>query len=215
CTSAPSSSRRSHALACDRLEGWPQAPCMPPSFETHCGRQERPQCSSESDSEWYPSFQALASRRESSWTLQMRTQASALPIVASKSFGETTVASKPSKGALDHPASRLGLECSHGLRSGNDFNRPLAEVGERIEQLRSAIDAVGKDMAQSREHSSDGSQQRHCTVIVLHIGSLHEHGEQRAFGIGDDVTLAAFNLLGHVKPAWAAAFRGLGTLALA
>src|SRR5215813_13604942 len=29
----------SHALACDRLEGWPQAPDSPPSFETHCGRQ--------------------------------------------------------------------------------------------------------------------------------------------------------------------------------
>src|SRR6266545_4951353 len=29
--------RRSHALACDRLEGWPQAPDSPPSFETHSG----------------------------------------------------------------------------------------------------------------------------------------------------------------------------------
>src|SRR5262249_21564812 len=31
--------RRSHALACDRLEGWPQAPNPPPSFETQCARQ--------------------------------------------------------------------------------------------------------------------------------------------------------------------------------
>src|SRR6266545_8343547 len=31
--------RRSHALACDRLEGWPQALNLPPSFETHWGRQ--------------------------------------------------------------------------------------------------------------------------------------------------------------------------------
>src|SRR5262249_34061397 len=32
--------RRSHALACDRLEGWPQAPSPFPSFETRraCGR---------------------------------------------------------------------------------------------------------------------------------------------------------------------------------
>src|SRR5262249_1540210 len=71
-------------------------------------------------------------------------------------FGETTVASKPSKGALDHPASRLGLECSHGLRSGDDLDRPLAEVGERIEQLRSAIAAVRQDMAQSRGHLRRG-----------------------------------------------------------
>ena len=31
--------RRSHALACDRLEGWPRALESPPSFETHCDRQ--------------------------------------------------------------------------------------------------------------------------------------------------------------------------------
>src|SRR5262249_48673639 len=31
--------RRLHALACDRLEGWPQVPDRPPSFETHCARQ--------------------------------------------------------------------------------------------------------------------------------------------------------------------------------
>src|SRR5262249_27726254 len=48
--------------------------------------RERDARSSESDSEWYPSFRALAGRRESSWTLPMRTQASALAIVASKSL---------------------------------------------------------------------------------------------------------------------------------
>src|SRR4051794_20044641 len=32
--------------------------------------------------------------------------------------------------------------------------------------------------------------------------------------VGDDVTLAAFHLLGHVKPPRAAAFRGLHTLAV-
>src|SRR4051794_2853648 len=127
---------------------------------------------------------------------------------------EATVASEPCKRALHHPASGLGLERSNGLGSSDDFNRPLAEVGDRVEQLRSAIDAVGKDVAQFWEHSSDGSQQRYRPVIVLNIGGLHEDGEQRALGVGNDVALAALDLLGHVKPAWAAAFCGLGTLAV-
>src|SRR5262249_29184536 len=33
---------RSHALACDRVEGWPQAPNLSPSFETRCSRQGAP-----------------------------------------------------------------------------------------------------------------------------------------------------------------------------
>src|SRR5437899_12541612 len=87
-------------------------------------------------------------------------------------LGEATVASEPCKGALDHPASRLGFERSNGLRSGDDFNRPLAEFGECVEQLRSAIDTVGEDILPSWNHSSDGSQQRYRPVLVLNFVAL-------------------------------------------
>src|SRR2546430_7286016 len=83
-----------------------------------------------------------------------------------------------------------------------------------MEELRSSVDAVGEDVAQFGEHSSDEPQQRHGAMIVLNVGGLNKHGEQRAFGIGDDVTLAAFDLLGHVKPTRTAAFRGFRALAV-
>src|SRR5260370_14767832 len=51
-------------------------------------------------------------------------------------------------------------------------------------------------------------------MIVLDISGLNVDGEQRTFGIGDDVTFAALHLLGHVKPTWTAAFRGLRALAI-
>ena len=62
------------------------------------------------------------------------------------------------------------------------------------------------------KRAAERFEQRHGAVVVLNIGGVHEDSEQPAFGIGDDVPFAAFHLLGHVKPTWAAAFRGLHAL---
>src|SRR5262249_39051739 len=92
-------------------------------------------------------------------------------------LGEATVASEPGEGAFDHPSSRLSLEGSEGLGSSDNLDRPATQVGDCIQQLWSAIDAIDEDMAQLGEHSSDGSQQWHHAVIVLDIGGLDEDGE--------------------------------------
>src|SRR5262245_55546804 len=99
-------------------------------------------------------------------------------------LGEATVASKPSEGAFDHTSSRLSLEGSEGLGSSDNLDRPATQVGDCIQQLWSAIDAIGEDMAQLGKHSSDGSQ--HWSL----------------------------QLLRHVKSTRAAAFRGLYALAV-
>lgn len=62
--------------------------------------------------------------------------------------------------------------------------------------------------------SSKRCEQRHSAVNVLDAGRMHQHGEQRAGRVGDDVPLAALYPLGSVKPAWAAAFRGSYALAI-
>src|SRR5260370_27881844 len=84
-----------------------------------------------------------------------------------------------------------------------------------MEELRSSVDAVGEDVAQFGEHSSDEPQQRHGAMIVLNVGGLNKHREQRAFGIGEDVTLTAFDLLGNLKPTPTAAFPAFRALARA
>jgi len=66
-------------------------------------------------------------------------------------LGETTVASEPGEGAFDHPALGLGLEGADTLGSRHDLDRPPAEIGDRIEQLVAAIDAVGEDVPQLGE----------------------------------------------------------------
>src|SRR5207253_5614597 len=52
-------------------------------------------------------------------------------------------------------------------------------------------------------------------MVVLDIGRLHEHGQQRTFRIGDDMTLATLDPLRHVKSTRAATFRGFHSLAVA
>src|SRR5215472_7895800 len=79
-------------------------------------------------------------------------------------LGEAPVASEPSEGALNDRSPRLRFEGAEALRPGDDFNRPLSQIGERIEQLWSAIDAVGEDVAQAAECAPDGPQHRHGSV---------------------------------------------------
>ena len=60
-----------------------------------------------------------------------------------------------SEGAFDDPSSRLRLEGAEGLRSGDDLDRPLAGVSERVEQLLPPVHAICEHVAQSREPSCD------------------------------------------------------------
>jgi Transposase domain (DUF772) len=53
-------------------------------------------------------------------------------------FGETTVASEPGEGALDHPAFGLGFESAGLLRMPDDFDSPAAKFGDRVRPLATA-----------------------------------------------------------------------------
>ena len=55
-------------------------------------------------------------------------------------------------------------------------------------------------MAQIRKRVADRGQHHRRTVTVLDIGAMDLHGNQQAAGIGDDMTLAALDLLAASKP---------------
>src|SRR5207302_9782663 len=91
---------------------------------------------------------------------------------------------------------------------------PSAECRDRVAQPFAAIDAVGEDMPQPGEALPQRTKQRDRAVIVLDVGAMHQDGERKALRVGDHVALASLDPLGGVKPAWPAAFRGLGALAV-
>src|SRR5947209_20404836 len=64
-------------------------------------------------------------------------------------FGQASAAAGPCQGALDDPSPRQQLEAFDARRTLDDFDRPGAAIGNGIEQLFAAVDAVGKDMAEA------------------------------------------------------------------
>ncbi len=96
----------------------------------------------------------------------------------------------------------------------NDLDGPWPAISQRAQQLTAAVDAVSEDVAQPWEGAAQGVQQRDSAMTVLDIGRMHEHGEQEALCIGDDVPLAALDALAGIHAAWAATFRGWHALAV-
>jgi len=57
-------------------------------------------------------------------------------------LGETSAATEPSQAALHHPSPGQELEAFDAWRPLDDFDCPRAAIGDGIEQLRAAIDAI-------------------------------------------------------------------------
>src|SRR5215831_2730252 len=65
---------------------------------------------------------------------------------------EASAAVEPSKRSFNHPAFSLSLEGTDTLGASDNLNDPLAERGDRLGQLLTAIHAVRKDVAQLWKH---------------------------------------------------------------
>src|SRR3990170_875282 len=129
-------------------------------------------------------------------------------------FGQSSIASEPSEGSLDHPTFGLGLECADALGACDDLDRPATGVGKCIQQFLAAVDAIGKDVTQLGEHSTERGEQRDGPVVVLDVGWKDLHRQWRAGGVGHQMALASLQPLGRVKPTWAATFRSFNALAV-
>lgn len=138
----------------------------------------------------------------------MRIQATALSMLASKSFASRR--HRPSqapfdklrmRGSFDHPSAWQQLESSGGVGAFDDFEGPLTERGHGVAQFIASIAAVGEDVAQPRMERTDRRQQVWRAIAILDIGGVNLHAARVALGAGcdsrcwDDMALAAFDLL--------------------
>lgn len=73
---------------------------------------------------------------------------------------------------------------------------------------------VGEDMAQPREAPDDFRPTQRRAVTVLNVGGVDHGVDQIAFGVGEDMALAALDLLARVIAPRAAAFRAFHALAV-
>lgn len=111
--------------------------------------------------------------------------------------GQTPVAADPSDGALDDPALGQDDEAV-AVAAAHDLDLPLAGAGDGSGHLRPLVSGVADDALDEREQSPRLSQQRLGAVAILHAGGMHADREQHPDGVGQQVALAADDLLARV-----------------
>jgi hypothetical protein len=100
--------------------------------------------------------------------------------------------------ALDDPSARQDDKALGGVGTLDDFDLPSAKPGERAHQFGTGIAAVSEDVAQPGKAETKGLDHEGSAVSVLNIGGMDQREERETERIGDDVTLAAFDLLSRV-----------------
>lgn len=127
---------------------------------------------------------------------------------------EPVASSEPSKGALDDPASWQNLEAFRRLGAFDDIQGPAPFPPERSAEFGSGMAAIGEDMAQPGEAMTDGFQKGWRAVPILNVGGVDDHEQHIAQRVGEDMALAALDLLARVVASRPAAFLGFHALAV-
>src|SRR5713226_5854385 len=115
-------------------------------------------------------------------------------------LGETAVSVEPGDGALDHPAALDEVEARGGLDALDDFDRPLAELFECGLEFVAGVAGIGEDMAQPGKGIADGGEEERGSITILEACFMHDRADQQARCVGQDVALAALDLLAGVIP---------------
>src|ERR1700755_1608693 len=120
---------------------------------------------------------------------------------------ETSASAEPCEGTLDHPAPGQELEAFDPERSLDNLDCPRPAMGQCVDELFTAVNAVGKDMPKAGKALSQALQQRNSTMDILNIGWMNMDGQQQTIGVGDNVPLAPIEAPAGIKSTWPAGVR--------
>jgi hypothetical protein len=70
-----------------------------------------------------------------------------------------------------------------------------------LAKLRSLIASIGEEFAQERIQTEQGRENQDPTVAILKVGGMNHRMKQEAYGVDEDVTLLAFDLLARIVAA--------------
>ena len=108
---------------------------------------------------------------------------------------QSTTTTEPRESTFDDPSAWQNFESLRRVGTFDDFYRPFADTLQRLPQFISGIAAIGKDMAQPRIARADRSKDAWGAIAILNAGFVHDESYQVALGVGNDVALAALDLL--------------------
>ena len=127
---------------------------------------------------------------------------------------EAPASAEPGKGSLHHPTSRQEFEPAGGVGALDDLYGPFADFGEASVEFGTGIAAVGEYVSQPGIQGFDGFEHVGRPIPILNTGMMNDGTDEVADCIGDDVALAALDLLSGIEPARPAGFGGLDRLAV-
>ncbi len=127
---------------------------------------------------------------------------------------QPAAATKPCESTFDDPSAWQNFEALRRVGTFDNFYHPFADTLQGLPQFISGIATIGKDMAQSGIARADRSKDAGSAIAILNAGFVHDESNQVALGTGNNVALAALDLLSCVKAPWATAFHGFHRLAV-
>jgi len=111
--------------------------------------------------------------------------------------GEATVLDDPGEGALDHPAAAQHLKALGGRAALDDLDDDVGFVLCPPHQP-TGVAAVGEGECDEGISGAGRLQHQFAAVAILDVGGVNLHSEETTVGIGQDMALAAFDLLARV-----------------
>jgi hypothetical protein len=106
---------------------------------------------------------------------------------------QPATATKPCESTFDDPSAGQNFKALRRVGTFDDFYRPFADTLQILAQFVSGIATVGKDMAQPGIARADRSKDAAGAIAILNAGFVHDESDQVAFGVGNDVALAALD----------------------
>jgi hypothetical protein len=99
-------------------------------------------------------------------------------------------------GPFDDPALGLDDEALGIVATPDDIDCQIGQdLCDAVAEGRSAIGAIGKQLAQERELSEQARQQQHATVAVLNVGRHDQRVQHQPERVNEKVALLALDQL--------------------
>jgi hypothetical protein len=118
---------------------------------------------------------------------------------AVRSRGQPTAATDPRQGSFHDPSLREH-DKAMPVTAADDLENPRARAGHRILHLSALVARVSDDPLQKGKAPSRLPQQSLGPIPVLHAGGMHADGQEKTERVGQDVALAASDLLARIIP---------------
>lgn len=127
---------------------------------------------------------------------------------------KSAVPVEPRDGPLDDPTAGQDFEAVCCVGTLDDRDHPFAQRLQGILQFLAGISAISEHVPQPGKPLDDATQDDRSSVAILNVSGMDDGVNQIALGVGEDVTLASFDLLSGVVAPRPATFSGFDALAV-